>query len=226
VRERGAEAVLLDYSGTIFDDRGVLTPAGLIAEAAPRGISLDMASATSIIDTTMRYAHAPERPVRAGSDLSIAAHRAVWTALIAEAGPYEPALVDAIYATLVATDSWRPYPDTLPVVRELVDRGVPVGVLSNIGWDIRPSLARAGLLELLHAVVLSYEAGYEKPDPALFRLACEAMGHVPGDVLYVGDDPARDGPAVRIGMPVYLLPDARDVRRPRGLAAVLRLARP
>jgi FMN phosphatase YigB (HAD superfamily) len=98
-------------------------------------------------------------------------------------------------------------------------------VLSNIGWDIRPSLARAGVLELLHAVVLSYEAGYEKPDPALFRLACEAMGHQPADVLYVGDDPARDGPAVRIGMPVYLLPDARDVRRPRGLAAVLRLAR-
>jgi HAD superfamily hydrolase (TIGR01509 family) len=225
VRDGGAEAVLLDYSGTIFDDRDVLTPTGLIAEAARRGVALDVASAASIIETTMRYAHAPERPDRAGSDLSVAAHRRVWTALIAEAGPYEPALVDAIYATLIAADSWRPYPDTLPVVQELVARRVPVGVLSNIAWDIRPSLARAGLLELLHVVVLSYEAGYEKPEPALFRLACEAMGHAPGDVLFVGDDPARDGPAVRIGMPVYLLPDARDVRRPRGLAAVLRLAR-
>ena len=225
MRDGCAEAVLLDYSGTIFDDRDVLTPAGLIAEAARRGISLDTVGAASIIDTTMRYAHAPERPDRAGSDLSIEAHRSIWTALIAEAGPYEPPLVDAIYATLVAPDSWRPYPDTLPVVQELAARRVPVGVLSNIGWDIRPSLARAGVLELLHTVVLSYEAGYEKPDPALFRLACEAMGHQPSDVLYVGDDPARDGPAVRIGMSVYLLPDARDVRRPRGLAAVLRLAR-
>ncbi|MEO9175378.1 MAG: HAD-IA family hydrolase, partial [Gaiellales bacterium] len=216
MRDGVAEAVLLDYSGTIFDDRDVLTAAGLIAEAAQRGVPLDVASAASVIATTMRYARAPERSDRAGSDLSGEAHRSIWTPLIAQAGPYEPPLVNAIYATMIASESWRPYPDALPVVQELVARGVPVGVLSNIAWDIRPSLARAGLLELLHTVVLSYEVGYEKPDPALFTLACERMGHAPGDVLYVGDDPARDGPAVRIGMPVYLLPDARDVRRARG----------
>jgi hypothetical protein len=43
-------------------------------------------------------------------------------------------------------------------------------------------------------------------------------------VLYVGDDPVKDGAAVRAGMPVYLRPSARDANTPRGLAAVLRLA--
>ena len=45
----------------------------------------------------------------------------------------------------------------------------------------------------------------------------------PARVLYVGDDPVKDGAAVRAGMPVYLLPTERDVGTPRGLSAVLRL---
>jgi hypothetical protein len=41
----------------------------------------------------------------------------------------------------------------------------------------------------------------------------------------VGDDPVKDGAAVHAGLPVYLLPSDRNVRTPRGLAAVLGLVR-
>jgi HAD superfamily hydrolase (TIGR01549 family) len=112
----------------------------------------------------------------------------------------------------------------VPVLGALRDAGVPVGVLSNIGWDIRPAFERVGALASLRTVVLSCEHGVAKPDPALFALACERLGAHPSRVLYVGDDPVKDGAAVRAGMPVYLLPSARDANTPRGLAAVLRLA--
>ena len=81
-----------------------------------------------------------------------------------------------------------------------------------------------GALDSLHTVVLSCEEGLAKPDPALFTVACERLGTHPSRVLYVGDDPVKDGAAVRAGLPVYLLPSERDASVPRGLGAVLRLA--
>jgi FMN phosphatase YigB (HAD superfamily) len=70
---------------------------------------------------------------------------------------------------------------------------------------------------------LSCEHGMVKPEPGLFEAACGKLG-VPVDrVLFVGDDPVRDGAATVVGMPVYLLPRHRAVDRPRGLTSVLAL---
>ncbi len=106
----------------------------------------------------------------------------------------------------------------------LRDGGVKVGILSNIGWDIRPAIARVTDPSALDALVLSCEVGFEKPDPAVFGVACDQLGVPASQVLYVGDDPVKDGAATRAGLSVYLLPTDRDGARPRGLGAVLRLA--
>ncbi|GAB3977932.1 HAD-IA family hydrolase [Actinoallomurus acanthiterrae] len=220
------EAVLFDFSGTLFDDTGVLDPAALVATAARHGVELDQPTAADVIRRTLRHVDSPEGfAAREGSDLSPEAHRAVWSMLIADAGPFGPELVAALYECLTDPEAWLPYPDTVPVLRALRDSGVRTGVLSNIGWDIRPAFARVGALESLHTVVLSCEHGMAKPDPALFAVACERLGASPDRVLYVGDDPVKDGAAVRAGLPVYLLPSERSVRTPRGLTAVLRLVR-
>lgn len=219
------EAVLFDFSGTLFDDTGVLDAAALVAAAARRGVALDETEADDVILRTLRHVDSPEGfAAREGCDLSQEVHRTIWTGLIAEAGPFGPELTEALYSCLTDPGAWLPYPDTVPVLGALRDAGVPVGVLSNIGWDIRPAFERVGALDALRAVVLSCEQGVAKPDPALFALACERLGAAPSRVLYVGDDPAKDGAAVRAGLPVYLLPSERDARTPRGLAAVLRLA--
>ena len=220
------EAVLFDFSGTLFDDTGVLDAPSLIASAARHGVELDPDTAGDVIRRTLRHVDSPEGvAAREGCDLSPEAHRAIWTELIAAAGPYDTALTEALYSCLTDPGAWRPYPDTVPVLHALRDAGVPTGVLSNIGWDLRPALGRVGVLGSLRAVVLSCEEGLAKPDPALFALACERLGAPPARVLYVGDDPVKDGAAVRAGLPVYLLPSERDARTPRGLAPVLRLAR-
>ncbi len=204
--------VLFDFSGTLFDDRSVLDPARATV-------------GDDVITRVLAVVDSPEGiAARRGCDVSGEQHRAVWTALIAESGPYSSVVVQAIYRALTDPAAWTPYPDTARVITTLHERGVKVGVLSNIGWDIRPALADAGVLDALDAVVLSCEHGVEKPDPALFTLACDELGLAPGSVLYVGDDPVKDGAAVAVGMPVYLLPAERSADRDRGLAAVLGLA--
>jgi FMN phosphatase YigB (HAD superfamily) len=56
------------------------------------------------------------------------------------------------------------------------------------------------------AVILSYEVGLVKPDPAIFRLVCHQLGRQPAEILFVGDTPAADieGPGT-IGMPAMLI---------------------
>jgi len=204
--------VLFDFSGTLFDDKSVLDPArDLVSDAV-------ITRVLSVVDSPEGIA------ARRGCDVSRERHRAVWTALISEAGPYSSVVVDAIYGALTDPAAWTPYPDTARVVTTLHERGLRVGVVSNIGWDIRPALAAAGVLDVLDTVVLSCEQGVEKPDPALFTLACDKLGLEPSSVLFVGDDPVKDGAAVKVGMPVYLLPSERSATRERGLAAVLDLA--
>lgn len=204
--------VLFDFSGTLFDDKSVLDPArDLVGDAV-------ITRVLSVVDSPEGIA------ARRGCDVSRERHRAVWTALISEAGPYSSVVVDAIYGALTDPAAWTPYPDTARVVTTLHERGLRVGVVSNIGWDIRPALADAGVLDVLDTVVLSCEQGVEKPDPALFTLACDKLGLEPSSVLFVGDDPVKDGAAVKVGMPVYLLPSERSATRERGLAAVLDLA--
>jgi HAD superfamily hydrolase (TIGR01509 family) len=126
---------------------------------------------------------------------------------------------------VVAEDSWVPYGDTGGFLRALADRGVPVGVVSDIGWDIRGHARAAGLEDLVGTWVLSCEEGVEKPAPVLFRTACARLGVDPRRTLMVGDNPVRDGGAVAAGLRALVLAsEQRD--GDRGLGDVLALLRP
>ena len=130
-------------------------------------------------------------------------------------------LADALYERLLGPDGWLPYPDTEPTLRTLHEAGIKVGVVSNIGFDIRPHFAAWALDRLVDAFVLSYEVGRCKPDPAIFLKACAALRADPERTLMVGDSPADAG-AAAAGCSVLMLP-ASDPGRRHGLAAILRL---
>lgn len=217
------DGVLFDFSGTLFDDAAVLDPAALAELATRSGHTLDEPAAAEAIERTLRHANSPgglaAHPDR---DLSEAAHHRAWRCVLAEAGVGDE-LAALVYECLIAAESWHAYPDVSGVCERLRARGVRLGVLSNIGWDIRPACARAGILPMLDGVVLSCERGVAKPDPDAFTLACAELGVRPGRCLFVGDNPETDGAAARAGLSVYLLPHDRQVHRDRGLAAVLRL---
>jgi FMN phosphatase YigB (HAD superfamily) len=228
---RLVDAVLFDFSGTLFDDTGVLTVAGVRAAARARGVALDDGQAARLIDASLATADSPDgRARREGCDRSMDRHRTVWTALLTTAAtgflPGRPpeVLADAVYSCLTDSLAWRPYPDTAAVLTALHGAGVTVGVVSNIGWDIRPAFDALGVAGLVRGFTLSCEHGLVKPEPGFYEAARAELG-VPADrTLFVGDDPVKDGGATVVGMPVYLLPHQRAADRPRGLGNVLALA--
>lgn len=101
--------------------------------------------------------------------------------------------------------SIRLFPDTAPTLQALRTRGIKLGLCSNLAADYADPIMRLLPLQL-DAYTWSFEAGAIKPDPAIYRQACIALGCAPERVLMVGDTPAADvdGPRA-VGMQSILL---------------------
>lgn len=95
--------------------------------------------------------------------------------------------VDDLRAVFAGADAWHVYPETREVLCELRARGCRLGVISN--WDSRLPrlLATLGLDGHFDAVVTSAGAGVEKPHPAIFAAALEALGAEPSRSVHIGD---------------------------------------
>lgn len=159
-----------------------------------------------------------------GRDLSNARHREVWVALYHAAGCERlvPGLSEKLYELTVCARSWEAFPDTLPTLRALHDRGLRVGVVSDTGFDLRPAMDRLGLSPFVDTVVMSFEYGVCKPAARVFLTACELLDVNPERTLMVGDNPLTDSGAVTAGLYAFLLP-APTPTGPRGLEHVLSL---
>jgi putative hydrolase of the HAD superfamily len=159
-----------------------------------------------------------------GRDLSKARHREVWMALYAAAGceRLAPGLSAQLYALTVSAESWEVFPDTIPTLKALRDRGLRVGIVSDTGFDLRPTMDLLGLSQFVHTVVMSFEYGVCKPAATVFLAACDQLRVDPERTLMVGDNPLTDSGAVAAGMYVFLLPRPAKTG-PRGLGHILSL---
>jgi FMN phosphatase YigB (HAD superfamily) len=170
------------------------------------------------LDQIWQHAHTIDP--KSERDLSSDRHRDVFCRAVALCPGADDELIAALYATM--TGQWVVFDDTAPVLRELKSRGLRTLVLSNIGIDIRGCLAGNGLTGLVDEVLLSYEAGVVKPDPAIFALALGRLGTTAGRTLMVGDSARDDAGGAALGIRTLILPRTRGPVH--GLAAVLRLA--
>jgi HAD superfamily hydrolase (TIGR01509 family) len=223
------EAVLFDFHGTLAQVERAVD--WVIAAATACGVALDQARATGLADRLVTAGRAggplPTRvpphlaEVWAERDLREVAHRAAYTGLAATVPTDVAGLADALYDRVLRAEGWQPFADTAPTLRALREACVPVAVVSNIGFDIRPFFATWGLADAVDAWVLSYEVGRCKPDPGIFRRACADLGVDPERTLMVGDTPADAG-AVSAGCAALVLP-AAEPGAVNGLGAVLDL---
>lgn len=218
------QAVLLDFSNTIFQMIDLETWLRRVGAATGRLAVLDEPGAVAEVSDQLRTAFRLPSVValQEGRDLSAERHRGAmrgWWEQVAFLRGAE----EAAYRELTAPDAWLPYPDTEPVLRALRGRGLRVGIVSDFAWDLRTHLVHHGLDALIDTCVISYEQGREKPDPELFLKACADLGADPRATLMVGDNPVRDGGAAACGLRTYILP-AEHRTGERGLADVLRLA--
>jgi HAD superfamily hydrolase (TIGR01509 family) len=112
----------------------------------------------------------------------------------------------------VIGDGLRLYDDSLPVLRELRSRGVSAALVSNCSHDTRPAVDRFGLDDEFDAVILSFEVGARKPQPAIYRAALERMEVTTQGAVFVDDQPAYCDGATALGIETLLIS-----REPRGL---------
>ncbi|MDQ0682152.1 FMN phosphatase YigB (HAD superfamily) [Streptomyces achromogenes] len=224
--------VLFDFSGTLFRIesterwlRAVLDAEGIALaepELADTARALEAAGALPGGATPVRL---PEEiaGVWRVRDQSAELHRAAYTGLSRQVPLPDPALHDALYDRHRTPAAWSPYPDAREVLSGLRERGSRIGVVSNIGWDLRPVFRAHGLDRYVDAYVLSYEHGVQKPDRRLFKVACEALDADPRDTLMVGDDRRADGGAAALGCAVHFVDHLPAAERPDGLRPVLDL---
>jgi HAD superfamily hydrolase (TIGR01549 family) len=214
------EAVLFDFANTLFRMLPTAEFLGRIWAAAGRAPrSLDVAAVTEQVRAAGRLPHVVAAQI--GRDTSIVKHREATEIWFAEVPAFE-GIMEIAYQAVIGIDYWYPYDDTATVLRTLHERGVPVGIVSDICFDLRDNFAAHGLAEYVGAYSLSYELGCEKPDPRMFLKACADLGADPRRTLMVGDNAPRDGGAVACNLRAFLLPSEPKAGE-RGLDAVLRL---
>ncbi|TMM13848.1 MAG: HAD family hydrolase [Actinobacteria bacterium] len=197
------DAVLLDAGGVLL----LPDPAELRRVLAPFGRIPD--------DETCRRAHyASMREVDriGGPDWP-----AVDRVLARVAGVDEDRLeetvsvVEEVYLHL----PWVPVPDAAETLLALQAAGYPLAVVSNATGTMEQQLADhrictsdGGHAARVAVVVDSDVVGVEKPDPAIFGFALDALGLPPDDCLYVGDTVHFDVNGARAAglRPVHLDP--------------------
>ena len=207
------KGVCFDFGDTLFhspDGAAVIAEAGVAPQVA-----------RELWDKIWRDSKTPAA-IAVQRDLSPEAHRSGWTALFEQADVHKAGLSTLLYERVMDHQKWLPYPDTEPVLRALRQRGLRVGIVSNVAEDLRPVFVARGWGDLVDGYTHSYEHRIEKPDVRIFLAACKAMGTLPGETLVVGDH-AVDAGAVVAGCVVLLLPRAAPGGA-RGLERVLALA--
>jgi putative hydrolase of the HAD superfamily len=99
----------------------------------------------------------------------------------------------SIFGRLIA-ERLRPNSCLLEALGTL-SKSFKLGIITNGGGDIqRWKFQAAGLAQVIPParVIISAEVGTAKPDPAIFHLACRALGEVSANCLFIGDDREND----------------------------------
>lgn len=227
----GSPTEITPISGVIFDFHSTLVSGGDTAgwiDAAWQSLGRlgDPTSelgagtvAAAVVFLDRIWEHAGDIDPDSGRDLSPERHRGVFDATIERAPGVDVELAKALYVAM--PDRLVAYADSAPVLRALRDRGTRIAILSNVGFDLRPFIARSALAGLADALVMSFEVGAVKPNPAIFQRALDLLGVPPEEALMVGDSWRDDGAAAALGVRTLILP--RTDGPVHGLEVVLRL---
>jgi len=183
------QAVLLDALGTLVE----LRPPGPRLQWALlelSGIDVGDASAERAFAVEIEYylAHHMEGRDRAGlerlrDDCATAMQEALGHGLIDHA---------TVRRAMLESLEFVSFPDVVPALRSLRERGLRLVVVSNWDCSLPQWLERAGLKGLLDGVVSSAVVGEPKPSPVVFRAALDVAGAAPEEALHVGDSLESD----------------------------------
>jgi len=219
-------AVLFDFSGTLFrleQDESWLTELTnhdgepLDIEAQAELMRRMTAPVGQVVELDAEHVHAWQH-----RDRDPALHRKVYLEVLKKSGVPHFDQAEALYNRLIDPSQWTPYPDTEAALKAAAERGLKVGVLSNIAFDIRPAFTARGWDAYVDEFVLSFEVGAVKPELEIFRKAVESLGVPATETLMVGDSEEADGGARALGCEFALVDPLPTADRPDALLTALR----
>ncbi|MGO9126943.1 MAG: HAD family hydrolase [Terriglobales bacterium] len=140
--------------------------------------------------------------------------------LLAELGVKDNQVRDSLVGATQRSANWCVIrPGTRELLQRLGER-YPLAVISNADGKIEDVLTRCGIADCFATITDSGLVGYEKPHPAIFQSALQAMEATPEASLYVGDVYSVDYlGATNAGMQGMLL-DVAGAYRDAGLPRV------
>ncbi|MEM2110688.1 MAG: HAD family hydrolase [Candidatus Bathyarchaeia archaeon] len=82
----------------------------------------------------------------------------------------------------------KPYPDTIPTLLKLRDRGYKLAVISQ-GPAVKQwqKLIQLGLRHIFHLVIISEELGLETLGPSLFEAVLDRLNIQPKEAVFIGN---------------------------------------
>lgn len=112
-----------------------------------------------------------------------------------------------------------PRPDATETVTKLKTTGHKTGLISDCSPEVPYLWQELPFASLVEAPIFSCSVKLKKPDPRIYRLACERLEVTPQSCLYVGDGGSQElTGALEVGMhPVLIrgsLEDTYDAYRP------------
>jgi HAD superfamily hydrolase (TIGR01509 family) len=111
-------------------------------------------------------------------------------------------------------DSLTPLPDSIALLEELAQRGVPLYGLSNMSAPIFALLkSRHGHWDRFRGIVVSGEIGLVKPDPEIFHHLAKRYGLVPAETVFIDDHLPNIESARRLGFHTIHFVNAEQCRR-------------
>jgi putative hydrolase of the HAD superfamily len=217
-------AILLDAGGVLlFPDPDLTLPSLRAAGLSPDLVTLERAHYQAMLGQDL--AATPPTPDTWRHDYLLSYLTACG---VAEA--QRAALAAELVPVFTGTSWAHVGPGTLDGLRALAALGLPLGIVSNSDGTVQSQLRQAGLCYVPDApretdapaepesdragvpvgvIVDSAVVGVAKPDPAIFRIALDALGVPASDtVLYVGDSLRYDvAGAIAAGLqPVHFDP--------------------
>ena len=185
------KAIFFDAAGTLFTVNGSV---GAIYARLARAYEKDVS--ISDLEAGFRRCFADAPPMAFPGALSeqiTILEKQWWRDLVHDVfAPLGPFLrfadyFEALFAHFARTEAWQLYPETLATLTALVDRGFPLGVISNFDSRLLGLLDGFGLTRFFDPIVISTHAGAAKPEGAIFTQALARHGFRPEDTLHVGD---------------------------------------
>ena len=109
----------------------------------------------------------------------------------------------------------EPYPETIDTMAKLKQRGIKIGILTDVayGMDNVFSLQDIAVLsDFVDTAFTSVDIGYRKPNSAGYLKLLDSLGVSPNEMMFIGDEEKDIIGANKLGIVSVLINRSKEIK--------------